>query len=100
MKILIAGSAGFIGSHVAHALLDEGHEVVGLDSLNSFFPIGYSGHLRQDFSGLLCKKSLEKNIQVVDVDALREFICAVFSSMASRFPHTDHSTLTKRRFIA
>ncbi|MFI6155107.1 UDP-glucose 4-epimerase GalE [Kitasatospora sp. NPDC051170] len=33
MKVLIAGGAGFIGSTVASRLVDEGHEVVVLDSL-------------------------------------------------------------------
>ncbi len=39
MKILVTGSAGFIGSYVAHALLDEGHEVVGLDNFNDYYPV-------------------------------------------------------------
>jgi dTDP-L-rhamnose 4-epimerase len=33
MRVLITGAAGFIGSHVADAVLREGHEVRGLDSL-------------------------------------------------------------------
>ena len=33
MRILIAGAAGFIGSHLCDRLLDEGHEIVGLDNL-------------------------------------------------------------------
>lgn len=33
MKILVTGGAGYIGSHVAHELLDAGFEVVILDSL-------------------------------------------------------------------
>jgi len=33
MKCLIAGGAGFIGSHLADALIDEGHEVVSIDNL-------------------------------------------------------------------
>lgn len=37
MKVLLTGSAGFIGSHVSEALLSEGHEVVGLDSFDDFY---------------------------------------------------------------
>ena len=36
-RILVTGSAGFIGSHVAHRLLDRGDEVVGLDNLNPYY---------------------------------------------------------------
>ncbi len=33
MRIVITGAAGFIGSHLSEALLDEGHAVVGIDNL-------------------------------------------------------------------
>ncbi len=35
MRVLVAGGAGFIGSHVCRALLERGHEVVCLDNLSS-----------------------------------------------------------------
>jgi nucleoside-diphosphate-sugar epimerase len=35
MKVLITGAAGFIGSTTAQLLVDQGHEVVGLDNLVS-----------------------------------------------------------------
>jgi UDP-glucuronate 4-epimerase len=37
MRVLVTGSAGFIGSSVARALLDRGDEVVGVDNLNDYY---------------------------------------------------------------
>ncbi len=39
MKILVTGTAGFIGSHVVHTLLARGDEVVGLDNLNDYYDV-------------------------------------------------------------
>ena len=33
MRVLIAGAAGFLGSHLTDAILREGHEVLGVDNL-------------------------------------------------------------------
>ena len=35
MKVLITGGAGFIGSHVADLLIEEGHGVVIVDDLSN-----------------------------------------------------------------
>jgi len=37
MKLLVTGAAGFVGMFVAKWLLDQGHEVVGLDNLNNYY---------------------------------------------------------------
>ena len=39
MKILVTGTAGFIGSHLAQRLLARGDEVVGLDSINDYYDV-------------------------------------------------------------
>lgn len=37
MKVLITGTAGFIGFHLADRMLAEGYEVVGLDIINDYY---------------------------------------------------------------
>jgi UDP-glucuronate 4-epimerase len=37
-KYLITGCAGFIGSHLSEYLLEKGHEVVGIDNFDLFYP--------------------------------------------------------------
>lgn len=39
MKILVTGTAGFIGFHLAKKLLARGDEVVGLDSINDYYDV-------------------------------------------------------------
>jgi UDP-glucuronate 4-epimerase len=39
MPVLVTGAAGFIGFHVANALLDRGDSVIGIDNLNDYFDV-------------------------------------------------------------
>lgn len=39
MKVLVTGTAGFIGYHTALRLLDRGDEIIGLDSINHYYDV-------------------------------------------------------------
>ena len=39
MSILVTGAAGFIGFHVAKALLARGDRVIGIDNLNQYYDV-------------------------------------------------------------
>lgn len=39
MKILITGSAGFIGYHLVHKMVSQGFDVTGLDSINDYYQV-------------------------------------------------------------
>ena len=39
MKILVTGTAGFIGAAVAEALLERGDDVVGVDDMNDYYDV-------------------------------------------------------------
>ncbi|MFC3420031.1 NAD-dependent epimerase [Salinicoccus hispanicus] len=39
MKILVTGSAGFIGMHLSIALIEKGHDVIGYDNMNSYYNV-------------------------------------------------------------
>ncbi len=43
-RVLVTGTAGFIGFHLARRLLDEGHAVFGIDNFNDY----YSVQLKRD----------------------------------------------------
>ena len=38
-KILVTGSAGFIGFHMSLRLLEDGYEVTGIDNINDYYDV-------------------------------------------------------------
>lgn len=40
MRVLVTGAAGFIGMHVSMRLLEQGHEIAGIDNLNKYYDVG------------------------------------------------------------
>ena len=63
--ILVTGTAGFIGFHLARRLLAEGFEVVSLDSINSYYDPRLK-HARLDY---MVQKATEMGVARLPVAA-------------------------------
>ena len=64
MKILVTGSAGFIGFHTSKRLLDSGYDVIGLDNLNNYYDINLKKDrlkILQEYDGFTFHKIDLKN---------------------------------------
>ena len=64
MKILVTGAAGFIGFHTANKLIQQGHEVIGLDNINDYYEIGLKFGRLEELG--VSKKHAEKFDALVD----------------------------------
>lgn len=62
MKCLVTGGSGFIGSHLAHFLVEKGHEVVVVDKVSPLKPIKKVKYHR------FCIKEIDKMDKFFDVD--------------------------------
>ena len=59
MKYLVTGVAGFIGSQISKALLEDGHSVIGVDNLNAYYDVGLKQerlHTLQRMDGFTFRK--------------------------------------------
>ena len=63
MKILVTGTAGFIGFHLAKKLLERGDEVVGLDNINDYYDVNLK-YARLNELGIT-RDSIKENEEVV-----------------------------------
>jgi UDP-glucuronate 4-epimerase len=69
MTVLVTGVAGFIGFHVARALLERGERVIGVDNLNDYYDVS----LKEARLGVLEGRSGFgfRRLDIADRDAVR-----------------------------
>jgi len=73
MKILLTGAAGFLGSHISKKLIDNGHEVIGLDDLSTG-SIKNIEHLMNHQKYSFIEHDVRSPYQA-NVDAILNFAC-------------------------
>jgi len=79
MRILVTGTAGFIGFHVANRLLARGDTVVGLDSINDYYDVcvkygrlAQAGIAKDDIKpNQLIQSSCYENYQFIQLDLVQ-----------------------------
>jgi len=66
-KILVTGSAGFIGFHVSKKLLESGNKVIGIDNYSDYYDV----RLKKDKAQIL-KKSPNFKEYIIDISEKKE----------------------------
>jgi len=74
VKLIVTGVAGFIGMHTALSLLNDGHEVIGIDNLNDY----YDTRLKQDRLDILLNRADFRfyPIDIADGEAVKQRVVA------------------------
>jgi UDP-glucose 4-epimerase len=85
MKVLITGVAGFLGSHLADAMLKDGHTVVGIDNMVG----GYQDNIPKDVEFyLLDCQQLVNNDGIMDgVDLVYHCAALAYEGLSVFSPH-------------
>ncbi len=109
MKVVVTGAAGFIGSHLAHSLLADGHEVTGLDCFTDYYARAIKESNLRPLRAHARFRLVEERLQDADLAPVLEGASHVFhlaaqagvrASWGREFAHyTEHNVLATQRLL-
>ena len=112
MRVMVTGAAGFIGSWLAEALLEEGHDVLGVDCFVDFYPRGYKEANLNHLNEWSSFDFVEADLSEAGPELLRDWLddypfvshqaaqAGVRTSWGSRFEdYTRHNILATQRLL-
>src|SRR5438067_3220633 len=82
MRCLVTGAAGFIGSHLSERLVQDGHEVIGLDTFHAYYP---RERKERNLAGLLSQPSfrlVEADLRDADLAPILDGVEAIYHEAA------------------
>ena len=86
MEVLITGGAGYIGSHVAHRLLDLNHKVFIIDDLSTGYELLIPKNAEFEKCNINNKEKVESIIKKNNFDAIMHFAGFIKVEESVRFP--------------
>lgn len=90
-KIILTGAAGFIGSHLATRLLEEGCEVIGIDNLNDYYDVSLKHYrlekLKQygNFEFILCDISDKDTVNRIFAEKRADYVINLAAQAGVRY---------------
>lgn len=74
MKIVVTGSAGFIGYYLVKQLIEYGHEIVGIDNMNDYYDVNL-----KEFRNSILMQNIHYNFYQADISDYK-IMNSIFSS--------------------
>jgi nucleoside-diphosphate-sugar epimerase len=109
MKVVVTGAAGFIGSHLTESLLDDGHDVLGVDAFVDYYPRAVKEANLRRAREHRSFRLIEGALQALDLAPILDGAGQVFhlaaqagvrSSWGKDFDaYTDHNVLGTQRLL-
>ena len=109
MKVVVTGTAGFIGSHLAERLLADGHEVTGVDCFTDYYARALKERNLEPLRAHRAFRLVEARLQDADLAPIVDGADHVYhlaaqagvrASWGREFSHyTEHNVLATQRLL-